>query len=112
MESVSKLRCRREGGACLQRGLAGALQHFEDLVLGRLSNALDEGQEAARSRGFGQAGRLQLLHLSLPVFEKLRENTEERSSSVSHYNTNIHSICLFVQLFMSRFVLMIRIFIH
>lgn len=78
MESVSKLRCREEGGACLQRCLAGTLQHFEDIVLGCLPNALDEGQEAARSRGFGQARWLQLLLLSLPMFKKLRGRTQGR----------------------------------
>lgn len=72
MEPVGKLRCREEGGACLQSCLAGTLQHFEDLVLGRFPNALDEGQEAARSRGFGQARWLQLLLLRLPMFEKLQ----------------------------------------
>lgn len=78
MESVSKLRCRKVGRACLQRCLAGTLQHFEDLVFGRLPNALDEGQEAARSRGFGQACWLQLLLFSLPMFKKLRGRTHGR----------------------------------
>lgn len=66
---MGKLRYRGEG---LQRCLAGTLQDFEDLVLGCLPNALDEGQEAARSRGFGQARGLKLLLLSLPLFEQLR----------------------------------------
>ncbi len=78
MVSKSKLRCKEEGGACLQRCLAGTLQHFEDLVLGRLPNALDEGQEAARSRGFGQARWLQLLLFSLPMFKKLRGRKQRR----------------------------------
>lgn len=78
MEFVSKLRCRKQVEACLQRGLAGTLQHFENLILGRLPNALDEGQEAARSRGFGQARWLQLLLFGLPMFKKLRGSTQGR----------------------------------
>lgn len=62
----------KERGAGLQRCLAGTFQHFEDLVLGRFPNALEEGQEAARGRGFGQARWLQLLLYSLPMFKKLR----------------------------------------
>lgn len=61
-----------EGRDGLQRSLAGTLQHFKDLVLGRLPNALDEGQEAARSRRFGQARWLQLLLFGLPMLKKLR----------------------------------------
>lgn len=72
------------GGAGLQRGLAGTLQHFEDLVFGRLPNALDEGQEAARSRGFGQARWLQQLLFTLPVFKKLRGSTQRRGGGQQH----------------------------
>lgn len=67
-----------EQGSHLQRRLAGTPQHFEDLVLGRLPNGLDEGQEAPRSPGFGQALWLQLLLLSLPMFKKLRGRTQGR----------------------------------
>lgn len=74
---MSKLRYRGEGGTRLQRCLAGTLQDFEDLILGCLPNALDEGQEAARSRGFGQARGLQLLLLSLPLFKQLRGRQRE-----------------------------------
>lgn len=78
MQPVGKLRCSSEGGAWLQRCLAGTLQHFEDLVLGCLPNALDEGQEAARSCGFGQTCRFQLLLLGLPMFEELRGRIQVR----------------------------------
>lgn len=96
MQPVSKLRCSSEGGAWLQRCLAGTLQHFEDLVLGCLPNALDEGQEAARSCGFGQTCRFQLLLLGLPMFEELyrREGNGNRRSSVNNYSAEIYSINL------------------
>lgn len=76
--SCKEIKCEK-GGAGLQRCLAGTPQHFEDLVLGCLPNALDEGQETAGSCDFGQARWLQLLLLSLPMFKKLRGKTQGRS---------------------------------